>query len=293
MTELSARGIRKSFGRHTVLGGVDLEIGAGEVVGLIGPNGAGKTTLMSCLLGFLRPDDGEIAFGGLRNDDLEVRRRTGFVPERMNLGRRETGWQFLRYMARLAGVPRPEVDARANVLLDRLGLTQAKHRRLAEYSRGMLQRIALCQALIHGPDYLFLDEPTSGLDPGGVLLVRDLINEQKQRGALVLLNSHQLGEIDKICDRVVFLHKGVIARAETLRHVDRLSVAIRFLPGTYDVQAVQRITLRLPENDTVVIAAEQESDIATIVRQLADSGAGIVEVRRHTADLEGIFRGIS
>src|ERR1043165_363678 len=104
---LVARGVRKAYNRRRpVLAGVDLDLGPGEVVGLIGPNGAGKTTLMSCLLAFLRVDAGEISFDGLPNDDLRIRRRTGFVPERMNLGRRVTGRQFVRYMARLAGLPR-------------------------------------------------------------------------------------------------------------------------------------------------------------------------------------------
>jgi ABC-2 type transport system ATP-binding protein len=298
MPTLTARGVRKTFHslrrqRQTVLAGVDLEISTGEVVGLIGPNGAGKTTLMSCLLGFLHPDAGEVLFDGLTNDDLSIRARTGFVPERMNIGRRETGWQFLRYMALLAGVPKREVAARCDGMLERLGLAQARNRRLSEYSRGMLQRIALCQALIHQPDYVFLDEPTSGLDPGGVLLVRDLITEQKRRGAMVLLNSHQLGEVEKVCDRVVFLHNGVIARAETLRHIDRLVVSIRLLAGSYEPGVVQRITGSAPQDDVLIVAASSEAEIAGIVRQLVTEGAGVVEVRAHTADLEGIFRGIA
>ena len=288
------RGLRKAYDpRQPVLAGIDLELVPGEVVGLIGPNGAGKTTLMSCRLGLLHADEGEISFGGLRNDDLDVRRRLGFVPERMNLGRRTTGWQFLRYMALLAGVSRAEVEARATAMLERLGLSQAADGRLSEYSRGMLQRIALCQALIHEPDYLFLDEPASGLDPNGVLLVRDLIAEQKSRGAIVLLNSHQLAEVEKVCDRVLFLRGGVIARAETLRHSDRFLVAIRFLARSFDAAAVRRIAGSEPRNDTVIVAAPSETEIAAMVRQLVTSGAEVVEVRPYTPDLEGIFRGVS
>jgi len=295
---IRARGVRKTFDAlrrrpHVVLAGVDLDLAPGEVVGLIGPNGAGKTTLMSCLLGFLRPDEGEISFDGKRNDDLAIRRRLGFVPERMNLGRRTTGWQFLRYMARLTGMPRAEVDTRAVAILERLGLTSAANRSLSDYSRGMLQRIALCQALIHEPDFLFLDEPSSGLDPNGVLLVRDLITEEKRRGAMVLLNSHQLSEVEKVCDRVLFLHNAVIERAETLRQTGRLVVAVRFLRGAFDAAVVQRITGATPQDDVVVISGSDETEIAGIVRRLITGGAEIVEVRPHTADLEGIFRGAS
>lgn len=288
------RGLRKSFRNfrrtHEVLQGIDLEIAPGEVVGLIGPNGAGKTTLMSCLLGFLHPDDGVVTIDGRENDDLGIRRRTGFVPERMNFDRRATGWDFLRYMARLAEVPRADVDARCRAMIERLGLGGAADKRLSQYSRGMLQRIGMCQALIHAPAYLFLDEPTSGLDPNGVLLVRDLIAEQKARGAAVLLNSHQLAEIEKVCDRVLFLHRGVIARAETLRHADRIVVAVTLLPG-FDAGEVARIAGSDVRENVVIATVETEADIAELVRELVGAGAGVIDVRRHTTDLESIFRG--
>lgn len=285
------RALRKAFGKHEVLKGVELEVAPGEVVGLIGPNGAGKTTLMSCLLGFLHPDSGDISIDEKRNDDLDVRRRTGFVPERMNFSRTETGWAFLRYMALLAGVPRSEVASRTKQMLERLGIANASDKRLAQYSRGMLQRIGMAQALIHEPQYIFLDEPTSGLDPNGVLLVRDLIEEQKKRGAAVLLNSHQLAEVEKVCDRVLFLSGGVISRHETLRHVDRIVVAITMLPNSFDPVNVATITSAVPQGNVVIATVETESDIAAMVRALVESGVGVIDVRRHTADLEGIFRG--
>jgi ABC-2 type transport system ATP-binding protein len=289
------RGLEKSFHSLTrsqeVLKGIDLDVAPGEVVGLIGPNGAGKTTLMSCLLGFLHPDEGEVTIDGRPNDELDVRRRCGFVPERMNFERRATGGEFLRYMARLAKVPGKEVHARTTAMLERLDIASAANKRLSQYSRGMLQRIGMCQALIHEPQYLFLDEPTSGLDPNGVLLVRDLIAEQKQRGAAVLLNSHQLAEVEKVCDRVLFLRDGRIARMETLRHVDRVVVAIAMIAGTFDAAVVEKITGTAPRDNIVIASVASETEVAETVRALVESGAGIVEVRRHTADLEGIFRG--
>jgi ABC-2 type transport system ATP-binding protein len=285
------RRLRKAFAaRKDVLSAIDLDLLPGEIVGLIGPNGAGKTTLTSCLLGFLRPDEGEISFDGLPNTDLRVRQRTGYVPERLNLGSRITGWQFLRYMGRLARIPRTDIRRRGMMMLERLGLSQAADEPLGHYSRGMLQRIALCQALIHEPDYLFLDEPTSGLDPNGVLLVRDLIREQARRGAMVLLNSHQLAEIEKVCDRVMLLRGGLIGRMETLRHTGRTVMAIRLLPGSFDRERVERITGSTLEDDTIIVSRASEAEIAAIVRELILSGANLVEVRPHTMDLESIFR---
>jgi len=276
---IRAQELRKSFRAHEVLKGIDLEVAPGEVVGLIGPNGAGKTTLMSCLLGFLHPNSGSVTIDGRPNDDLEIRRRTGFVPERMNFSRGETGRAFLRYMALLAGVPRGEVNARTEAMLERLDIRDAAERRLSQYSRGMLQRIGMCQALIHEPSYLFLDEPTSGLDPNGVLLVRDLIQQQKARGAAVLLNSHQLAEVERVCDRVLFLNGGVIARRETLRHTDRIVVAVTLLPGSFDPDAVTRVAGIAPQQNVLIADVASESDIAILVRGLVEGGAGVIDVR--------------
>ena len=192
----------------------------------------------------------------------------------MNFDRRASGRAFLRYMAKLAEVPRAEVDARVDALLERLGLADAGKRLLGQYSRGMLQRIGMCQALVREPDFLFLDEPTSGLDPNGVFLVRDLIAEQKRRGAAVLLNSHQLAEVEKVCDRVVFLNKGLIARDEMLRDATKINIAVTLLSG---------------EIVTATVASDEE--IAQLVAQLVGRGEGVIDVRRRTADLESIFRG--
>jgi ABC-2 type transport system ATP-binding protein len=274
-----------------VLKGVDLTIAPGEVVGLIGPNGAGKTTLMSCIVGFLNPDQGSITIDGRSNDDLDVRRRTGFVPERMNFDRRATGGAFLRYMARLSGVPNERVRGRVDELLTRLGLADAESKRLSQYSRGMLQRIGMAQALMLDPDFLFLDEPTSGLDPNGVFLVRDLIAEEKARGAAVLLNSHQLAEVEKVCDRVLFLKGGVIARDESLREIAQITIAITLLPGSYDAVAIESAAGSAPQSDVITVNVATEAEVAEVVARIVGVGAGVIDVRRRTADLESIFRG--
>jgi ABC-2 type transport system ATP-binding protein len=288
------RGLRKTFSsfgvRQEVLRGIDLDVARGEVVGLIGPNGAGKTTLMSCLLGFLFVDDGELSIDGQAVDDLRVRARTGFVPERMNFDRHVSGGKFLLYMARLAGLRGKEAERRTAELMVRMQIDHAADRRLSQYSRGMLQRIALCQALMSNPDFLFLDEPSSGLDPSGVLLVRDVILEEKRRGAAVLMNSHQLSEVEKVCDRVLFLSGGAIAQQEALRPANRIEVSITTLLPLGPDSVIHGFEVRREGDRSVVAVVESEHKLADLVKAIVDSGAGVVEVRRVAVDLEKMFR---
>ncbi|MBC8647820.1 MAG: ABC transporter ATP-binding protein, partial [Thermoanaerobaculia bacterium] len=191
------------FGRQTrALIGVSLVVPRGETLGLIGPNGAGKTTLLSCLLGFLRPDAGSIRVDGMEPDDLAVRRRTGYMPERLGFDRELSGAAFLAHHWRLAGGDPSRTREEVAQAAQRVGLPEeALRRKLSGYSRGMLQRIGVAQATLGTPDLLFLDEPASGTDPLGVAVVRDRILEAKQRGATIVLNSHQLPEVERVCDR--------------------------------------------------------------------------------------------
>lgn len=287
-----ARGLRKSYrlirGKQEVLRGVDLEIGAGEIVGLIGPNGAGKTTLMSCLLGFLRQDAGSIEFEGQANDDLSIRRRTGFVPERVGFERGVTGERFLLYMGRLSGLGGDHLRQRVDEILREFDLDGARRKVLAHYSRGMLQRIGMCQALLHDPDFLFLDEPTSGLDPNGMMVFRQVIERQRGRGSAVLLNSHQLTEIERMCDRILFLQNGTIAAAESLRG-SGIGIVIRFLPTEHAASAALDSGMTV-EGNSAFANVSSEEEIAKLVNELVERGVQLIEVRRRSAELERYFR---
>ena len=200
------------------LNGVSLSIETGETVGIIGPNGAGKTTLLGCLLGFLRPDSGRISVDGMAVDDLAVRATTGYLPERLVLDRWMSGRAFLEYHCALAGRPEAQRRAEVDALLDRVGLgREAADRRVGRYSRGMLQRLALAQALIGEPRFLYLDEPISGVDPAGILVFRDILSRLSQSGATIIINSHQLAEVERVCHRVVFVKSGHVEAVETMR----------------------------------------------------------------------------
>ena len=212
------RGLGGLGERVTALAGVSLAIEPGETVGIIGPNGAGKTTLMGCLLGFLRPDSGRISIDGLAVDDLAVRAATGYLPERLVLDRWMSGIAFMEYHHALAGLPAANRRAECMAMLDRVGLaTEAANRRVGRYSRGMLQRLALAQALLGNPRFLYLDEPISGVDPTGIVVFREILTSLSASGATVLINSHQLSEVERVCTRVVFVNKGRLEAMETTR----------------------------------------------------------------------------
>ena len=209
------------------LADVSLSIRAGESFGIIGPNGAGKTTLFGCLLGLLRPDSGRIEIDGKPPDDLSVRAVTGYLPERLILNRWMNGRELLSFHHALAKQPAATRRSDVEAALGRIGLSEAGGKSVAKYSRGMLQRLGMAQALIGSPRILFLDEPASGLDPEGVLLFRSLLLDLKQRGATVVLNSHHLDEVERVCDRVAFVRAGRVEAIETPSAGEALARVLR------------------------------------------------------------------
>ena len=223
MAGIEVSGLSKSYRRGLTgervqaLQEVSLTIAPGEAFGIIGPNGAGKTTLLGCLLGFLRPDAGRITIDGHPPDDLAIRAVTGYLPERLVLDRWMSGHQFLTYHHALARLPADRRRDEVAGALERVGLAgEAGARPIRSYSRGMLQRLGLAQALLGHPRYLFLDEPASGVDPAGVVLFRRLLSELKRRDVTVILNSHQLDQVERVCDRVAFVKAGRVEAIETV-----------------------------------------------------------------------------
>jgi ABC-2 type transport system ATP-binding protein len=297
---IAVENVTKTYGRFgrraRALDGVSLEVRRGETVGLIGPNGAGKTTLLSCLLGFLRPDSGSIRIDGRAVDDLEIRARTGYMPERLGFDRDLTGSDFLAFHWRLSGGDPARTDAEVRGAAARVGLEPAAlSRRLRTYSRGMLQRIGVAQATLGDPDLLFLDEPASGTDPLGVVTVRDRILEAKARGATIVLNSHQLPEVEKVCDRVVFIDHGRLTRSETLTGESasrrRASIRVAAADGARAAQVLGREGLAADAgpDGLVRLADAGPAEVARAVKALALADVGVLEVRS-SAELEELFR---
>lgn len=217
--------LQKTFraprGRTTnALHGVSIRVEQGTIFGLIGQNGAGKTTLIKILLGLATPTAGAARLLGGSPKDPAVRRRVGYLPEQMRLPEYFQAENFLHYMGRLNGVDRTAMKRVIPALLERVGLADAR-KPVKAYSKGMQQRLGLAQALISDPEVLFLDEPTDGLDPLGRKDVRDLLVQLREEGKTIFLNSHLLSEVELVCDRIVILDQGSVARSATPQQFTR------------------------------------------------------------------------
>jgi ABC-2 type transport system ATP-binding protein len=219
-TAIVLKGVGKTYTRshlgrvtETVgVAGLDLEVRRGEVFGLLGLNGSGKTTTIKMIIGLHAPTRGEVLVLGRRAPDLDVLARLGYCPETANLNRELTGRETLSLFARLSRLPDGEREARVTEVLDRVGIAAGADKRLSEYSKGMLQRVVLAQALLHDPELVVLDEPVTGLDPLAIKEVRELIVSLKKRGKTVLFSSHDISEVEQVCDRIGILSGGRLAR---------------------------------------------------------------------------------
>jgi ABC-2 type transport system ATP-binding protein len=297
---ISVENVTKTYGRFgrktRALDGVSLEVRRGETLGLIGPNGAGKTTLLSCLLGFLRPDSGRLTIEGRNVDDLWVRARTGYMPERLGFDRDLAGANFLAFHWRLSGGDPARTDDEVLAAAERVGLDHAAlWKKLRTYSRGMLQRIGVAQATLGNPNLLFLDEPASGTDPLGVAIVREQILAAKARGATIVLNSHQLSEVERVCDRIVFIDHGRLTRTETLKGeaASRRRSVVRVPPDRLDqaraALAAAGISAEPGPEGALRLAEASETDVVRAVKALALADVPVLEVRS-SAELEELFR---
>lgn len=199
---------QRGGGKKTALLGLDLTVNAGEVFGFLGPNGAGKTTTMNVLLGFVPPTSGSAYLFGVDVRQPIARQRIGFLPELTYYYKFLTAEEILHFYAKVFGIPKGEADKRIDSLIKLVELEHARNRPLKSYSKGMQQRVGLAQALINDPDLLILDEPTSGLDPLGRMKVREIIQRLKDQGKTVFFSSHELGEVETVCDRVAIVHQG-------------------------------------------------------------------------------------
>jgi ABC-2 type transport system ATP-binding protein len=245
---------------------LSLEVAPGQVYGLLGPNGSGKSTTLKIILGLVSPSAGRTEIFGRDSREVRSREAVGFLPENPYFYKYLTGEETLRFYGKLCGLHGRELTVRTNEMLALVRLEDARERRLSGYSKGMLQRIGLAQALIQEPKLVVLDEPTAGVDPAGSREIRDLILDLKKRGITVLLSSHLLAQVQEICDRVGILAQGSLVREGRVE----------------DLLAIENQTELILENAT-------PETLAQITALLADSATRLVEQRQPQTTLERLF----
>ncbi len=314
MPVIEVRDLRKSYGSHVALRGIDFAIDRGEVVGLLGPNGAGKSTAMKILTGFLSATEGTARVMDLDvvADPVGARRHVGYLPEAAPVYRDMRVQDYLDFAGQVRGLGSAERAAAVDRAMARTGLTPRARQAIGTLSKGFKQRVGLAQAILHEPDILILDEPTSGLDPNQIVDIRSLIRELGERKT-VLLSTHILSEVQATCDRVIIISQGelvadgptttVTARQEgavTTLHVApgsvrltaaQLSEAVAGVPGVRDVRLLPGVDLSEGELQLEVIA---DGDVRSELFQLAvDRGLVLLELRRERNSLEDVFRSLT
>jgi ABC-2 type transport system ATP-binding protein len=290
-------GLQKRYGRRVAVDDVSLEVGRGQIVGLLGPNGAGKTTVIKMLLGLVRPDAGEALLLGRPGADPAARARVGYLPELFRYQPWLTAAEVVALHVRLSGIEVPSAPQRE--ALDLVGLAERAGDRVGGFSKGMQQRLGLAVALVAGPELVVLDEPTSALDPLGRADVRDIVLGLRSRGVAVLLNSHLIGEVERVCDRAIILDRGRVAASGTLAellgqrqvqlHLTELS------PAAEERLAATGAVERVGERFTVALSADDGDDgpaVPALVRDLVQLGACVHSVEPARISLEERLLGI-
>jgi ABC-2 type transport system ATP-binding protein len=267
---LLAQGLEKRYGRTEALGGVDLEVGEGQLVGLLGPNGAGKSTLVKIACGLVRASAGSVEVCGAPAGSPPARRSLGYLAELFRFPSWMSADELLTLHQRLAGSTRGAAER--TELLELVGLPHARATRVAAMSKGMQQRLGIAQALVGSPRLLLLDEPTSALDPAGRRVVRGLLEELRRRGTSVLLNSHLLSEVELVCDHVVIVDHGRVVAAGTPDQLRR--------QGGVEVETA---------SGTRLFEDARREDVPRIVRELVAAGEEIYEVRVVASSLEDVY----
>jgi len=287
--------LAKSYGPKEAVRGLSLRVERGEVFGFLGPNGAGKTTTVKMLLGLVQPTSGDATILGRPIAMPAARAKVGYLPEHFRFHEWLRADEFLDLHARLSGVPRDVRSGRIPELLELVGLTAAARQQLGTYSKGMLQRVGLAQALVNDPDLVFLDEPTSGLDPMGRRLVRDVIRRLSERGVTVFLNSHLLSEVEVTCTRVGFITGGQMRQVVPLQSALNGLVRVTLRLGTVD-DALRRGLARWgrlvePGGDprSVVLDLADEECLPEIARWLVSQGVALYSMAPQRLSLEELF----
>ncbi|HKV28768.1 MAG TPA: ABC transporter ATP-binding protein [Candidatus Acidoferrales bacterium] len=290
---IQTQDLRKEYGNKVAVRKLSLTVPRESIFGFLGPNGAGKSSSVKMLLGLVKATSGEAFVLGQRAGDVEVRRKIGFLPEHFRFYEWLTPAELLRLHGRLCGMAAGKLRERVPAMLELVGLMPHRDKRIHDFSKGMMQRIGLAQALIHEPEIIFLDEPTSGLDPMGRRLVRDVIRGQRERGATVFLNSHLLSEVEITCDNVAFLKDGEVVAARDLRALGETEIHVvvrarKLSPNVVTGLSAWTTAANL-EGEQLTMTARSSDVLPDVLRYLTGSGADIYSFIPERASLEDLF----
>ena len=281
------------FGEKVAVRDLTLSVRRGEIFGFLGPNGAGKSTSIKMLLGLATPSGGEAWVLGAPAGNVEIRRKIGFLPENFRFYEWLTPAELLHLHGRLCGVPSSKLEERVPALIDLVGLTPHINKRLQNFSKGMLQRAGLAQALVHEPELIFLDEPTSGLDPLGRRMVRDIIRAQRDRGATVFLNSHILSEIEITCDQVVFIREGEVVTSRDLHAQQEEAVRVDVRAKKLSPECIEGLARWCDsahaDEERLTLTTPSRGRLPDILRYLVGSGAEVYQFTPQRMTLEELF----
>jgi ABC-2 type transport system ATP-binding protein len=286
---LAFSAVSKQFGKYTALHPLSLTLQPGEILGFLGPNGAGKTTAIHLALGFLRPSSGSGSLLGKPFGDAQARARLGFVPD-VPVFFSESGFRSVELAARLNGVNDSQLAKGIRDLLAAVGLPNDR-KDARQYSRGMQQRLALAQALINDPELLILDEPAAALDPAGVQQVRELLRHARNAGKSIFFSSHQLAEVEHICDRIAFLNQGRLVRCGSLREFqsesDRVEIEVRGISAARVSQIYPGTTSAGADPDSlrITVPAQEQRRVIEAVWSAGGEIVSLAPLRRRLEDL--------
>lgn len=296
---INTKGLTKYFGNFKAVNDLTLNVKKGEIYGFLGPNGAGKTTTILMLLGIMKPTKGEISLFDrpLYEDYFNIKKKIGVVSEKQYLYKEMTPFEYLDFFADFYRVKNRK--KRIKELLEWVNLSGVQDKKLKQFSRGMQQKVGIARALLHNPEILILDEPISGLDPMGIKEVRDMIEEQKQQGKTIFISSHLLSEVEKICDRVGIINKGVLLAEDKMENLKmRLSNEIeievelkKVIPEVIKVLSsldfVNKVT---QEKNLLVVKVKTDRDHRDeLVKTISSEGGAILGLKLREMSLEEAF----